>query len=251
MAQATQLEYAPFELFGIAHSLVILATVVTALGLCLYFRKCKSPRWATSIRTTLGCLLIAAVALDPALILLRYGTETSGWELVQRCALPFYLCDVVSIILAIALFTKSQRLAEIGYLWGLAGTLQGLITPTLWFGWDTLEFYVFFLQHGGVPIAAILLVWGLGIVPEKGAFKRALYWSWGYMAVVMSINWLLGQNYGFLNGIPEVRTLFDYMGPYPYYLITIQAVAFSLYFILLKIAPKPANTQNLKLSEID
>ena len=58
------------------------------------------------------------------------------------------------------------------------------------------------------------------------------------MALTMTINWSLGQNYGFLNGLPEVRTLFDYMGPYPYYLITLQLIAFSLYYILLKIAPK-------------
>ncbi|MEO1856897.1 MAG: hypothetical protein ABGY95_05975 [Rubritalea sp.] len=77
----------------------------------------------------------------------------------------------------------------------------------------------FFLQHGGVPVTAILLVWGLQITPEKGAFKRALYWSWGYMALTMTINWAIGQHYGFLNGVPEVRTLFDYMGPSPYYLI--------------------------------
>ena len=80
----------------------------------------------------------------------------------------------------------------------------------------------------------------------KGAFKRALYWSWGYMAIVMSLNLILGQNYGFLNGIPEVRTLFDYMGPYPYYLITLQVVAFSLYYILLKIAPKAPLQQELE-----
>ena len=72
------------------------------------------------------------------------------------------------------------------------------------------------------------------------------------MAIVMTINWMIGKNYGFLNGLPEVHTLFAYMGPYPFTLITLQAIAFLLYFILLKIAPKedgvPAEGIELKSS---
>ena len=182
--------------------------------------------------------LVTAVSLDPVLTLVRYGTGSFGWGLVVDNSLPLYLCDVVSLLLAYSLVTGNQRITEVGYCWGLAGTMQGLITPTLWFDATNIEFYVFFLQHGGVPVAAVFLVWGLGIVPQKGAFMRVLYWSWGYMAVVMTINWIIGKNYGFLNGLPKVETLFDHMGPYPYYLITLQGIAFTLYFILLKIAPK-------------
>ncbi len=238
VAAPTPLAVSQFVLFGTAHWAAIALTITTAIGLSHYLRRSASVKTEAFIRISLACILLTAVALDPVLTILRFGNNPFGWGLVERCSLPFYLCDVVSIILAIALLRKSQRLAEIGYLWGLAGTVQGLITPTLWFGWGTPEFFVFFLQHGGVPIAAIVLVWGLGITPEKGAFKRAVYWSWGYMALTMTINWSLSQNYGFLNGTPEVRTLFDYMGPYPYYLITLQLIAFSLYFLLLKIAPK-------------
>ena len=226
-----------FKLFGVAHCLAILATVFLAAGLVRFARSKPDEKVLKRIRYTMAGLLVTTVALDPILTLRRYGMGEFGWDLVVENSLPLYLCDVVSLLLAYALVTKSQRLTEIGYLWGLAGTVQGLITPTLWFDWKTIEFHVFFLQHGGVPVAAVFLVWGLKIVPQKGAFLRALYWSWGYMAVVMTINWKIGENYGFLNGLPEVPTLFDYMGPYPFYLITLQTVAFGLYFILLKLAP--------------
>ena len=53
------------------------------------------------------------------------------------------------------------------------------------------------------------------------------------MVVVFGLNHLLKANYGFLNGKPEVPTLFDHMGPYPWYLLTLQAIAFSLYLLLL------------------
>jgi len=190
------------------------------------------------VRYVLGGLLIFAVLMDPVIILNRWGFGETGWKLFLNSALPFYLCDVVSLVAAYALFTKSVRATEVAYCWGLAGTTQGVLTPTLSYDWNTIDFYGFFLQHGGIPVAACLLVWGMGILPQKGAFKRMIYWSWLYMAIVMLINIMIGQNYGFLNGKPEYSTLFDYMGPYPYYLLTIQVVAFTLYYILLRIASK-------------
>jgi hypothetical integral membrane protein (TIGR02206 family) len=227
-----------FKLFGVAHCLAMLTTLAVAVVLTRYARSKSDEKILKRVRYTMATLLVVAVALDPFLTLRRYGMGEMGWGIVVDSSLPLYLCDVVSIFLAYALVTKNQRVTEIGYLWGCAGTIQGLITPTLWFDGTTIEFYIFFLQHGGVPVAAVFLIWGLKIVPQKGAWVRAFYWSWGYMAIVMTINWMIGKNYGFLNGLPEVHTLFSYMGPYPYYLITLQAIAFTLYFILLKIAPK-------------
>lgn len=228
----------PFQAFALPHNTAMIVTVILAIAVTGYARSGPDEKRLTWVRYIMGSLLLIAVALDPVLTLVRYGLTDQGWELLVDNSLPFYLCDVVSIFLALALFTKSQRLAEIGYLWGLAGTIQGLVMPTLWFDWREIEFYIFFLQHGGAPIAAVFLVWGLGILPEKGAFKRSVYWSLGYIAVVMSINWLIGENYGFLNKKPSVETFFDYMGPWPFYLITLQLVAYTLYAILLHIAPK-------------
>ena len=230
---------AGFQLFGIAHLLAILVTFLTAAGLTCYARKLTGENKLKRLRYVMAALLVIAVSLDPVLTLVRYGTESFGWEMVVSNSLPLYLCDVVSILLAYALVTGNQRITEVGYCWGMAGTMQGLITPTLAFDESTLEFYVFFLQHGGVPIAAVFLLWGMGIVPEKGAFKRVVFWSWGYMAVVMSINGIIRKNYGFLNGLDHAPIQFKYMGPEPYYLITLQAIAFTLYFIVLKFAPKP------------
>lgn len=230
-----------FQLFSTSHNIAILMTVVTAIGVTCYARSGPDESSLKRLRYIMGGFLLAAVALDPILILIRYGIGGYGWEMVKDNALPFYLCDIVSILLAIALFKKNQRLAEIGYLWGLAGTTQGLIMPTLWFDWREMEFYAFFMEHGGAPIAAVFLVWGLGILPEKGAFRRAIYWNLGYLGIVMTINVIIGENYGFLNWKPHAKTFFDYMGPWPYYLISLQVIACILYALLLAIAPKPKN----------
>ena len=227
----------PFETFAPPHLLALLTTVVLTIVLTRFARKTTNEKLLKQVRYGMGALLLLAVALDPVLTLVRYGWGEGGFAMVMDNSLPFYLCDVVSIFLAIALFTGNQRLAEIGFLWGLAGTVQGLLMPTLWFDHHELEFYVFFLQHGGAPLAAVFIVWGLGITPQKGAFKRSVMWSVGYIATIMTINVLIGENYGFLNDKPKVPTFFDHMGPWPFYLITLQVLAYSMYGILLAIAP--------------
>ena len=116
---------------------------------------------------------------------------------------------------------------------GEDGTLQGLLTPTLQYSWDAPEYYAFFVQHGGVPVAAVTLAFGTALKPHPGAFGRVVFWSWMYLAVVYGLNRLLGANYGFLNAKPPVPSLLDYMGPYPWYLLTLQFVAFALYLLLL------------------
>lgn len=224
-----------FEIFGLPHSAAMAAAVIAAVCMVRWNRSpVISPESKHRANVILGVILIIAVTLDPILTWLRYKDRPEeAARLVLETALPFYLCDVVSLVLGYALITRRQRFAEMGYLWGIAGTVQGLITPTLYFSWDTLEYYAFFAQHGGVPVAALALAFGTELHPQPGAFKRAVFWSWVYMVVVYGLNWLLGANYGFLNAKPAVGTLFDYMGPYPWYLITLQLVAFTFYFLLL------------------
>ncbi|MGC4016180.1 MAG: TIGR02206 family membrane protein [Luteolibacter sp.] len=226
-----------FVPYGISHWTAIVATAVASIGM---IRLNRSGKVAAVVKqranTILAALLVIAVSLDPVLTWLRYRNAEDvalAGRLVRETALPLYLCDVVSLVLAVALITRRQRWAEMGYFWGIAGTVQGLLTPTLYFDWDTPEYYAFFIQHGGVPVAALALVFGAGLVPQPGAFRRAVFWSWVYMAVVFGLNVLLGSNYGFLNHKPAVGTLFDYMGPEPWYLLTLQIVAFTLYGLLL------------------
>ena len=51
-----------------------------------------------------------------------------GW-LTPGNALPLNLCDWAQGALIVALLSRNQRAYELGYFWGLGGTLQGVITP--------------------------------------------------------------------------------------------------------------------------
>ena len=224
-----------FVIFGVPHCVAIAATAVAAVFMVRLNRSpLVSPERKQRANVILAVILLISVSLDPLLTWLRYReSPDTVWRPVIETALPFYLCDVVSFVLAFALVRRRQRWAELGYLWGMAGTLQGLLTPTLKYSWDAPEYYAFFVQHGGVPVAAVTLAFGTALKPHPGAFGRVVFWSWMYLAVVYGLNRLLGANYGFLNAKPPVPSLLDYMGPYPWYFLTLQFVAFALYLLLL------------------
>jgi hypothetical integral membrane protein (TIGR02206 family) len=227
-----------FQPFSLSHWLAILATVVAAAVLIRWFRRGDvSPAAKLRARKIIGAVLGVAVAMDPLLTWLRYhGEPANAWNLILQNSLPLYLCDVVSLLLFWALFTGRQRLAEVGYFWSVAATTQGLLTPTLYFDWRSPEFYAFFAQHGGAPVAGMVLAFGVGLGPRPGYFLRMVSWSLGYMVIVYLLNLLMGTNYGFINAKPNVPTLMDQMGPWPWYLVTLQGVAFSCYLVLGEMA---------------
>ena len=221
---------APFKAFGLSHGVAVACLLVIGFFLLRVVRKDPDSDHKV-LRYILAGILLYSPFSDPINALLRHGRDS--WEIIYATEFPLYLCDWVAVVLGIALIKKSQRLTEIGYAWGMAGTAQGLITPVLGYNWPALEYFSFFNQHGMGPIAAILLIWGFGLRPEKGAYKRIWLWTWGYVVIVMILNLLLGTNYGFLNGKPEVATAYDYLGPYPWYLISLHGIAAVVYWLLL------------------
>jgi len=205
-----------FHAYGLSHGIVVSVLALCLVGLFLIVKKRESKNDHFILRVVLAAILFFSVTVDIISPLLRSGT--AGLSLIYYHGLPLY---------------KSTRLTEVGYVWALAGTAQGLVTPELVYEWPALEFIGFFVQHGFVPIAAILAVWGFGWKPERGAFYRVWLWTWVFMASVMMYNFFAGTNYSYLNEKPELVPWVEYLGPHPWYLVSFHVIALILYLILL------------------
>ncbi len=226
----------PFVCFGASHWVALWTTLLLAIAVvCLLRSTAVGERGKRNIRWILAIALVASVIVDPIAIVVRVGWGDS-WPPVKQDGLPLYLCDLAALVLAVALVKKSSRLTEIGYLWGLAGTVQGLITPALMLDFPAPEYFGFFLQHSGVPIAALALVLGERLYPQPGTMYRVVGWSQVYLVTTLALNWMLGVNYGFLLRKPLVPTLFDHLGPWPYYLLSLQGVGIVLFLFWLYMA---------------
>src|SRR3981081_354674 len=111
-----------------------------------------------------------------ALAVLLVGAEVGWWiylgvtgakDAELGTALPLQLCDAAIFISAFALIFRTQLLVEVTYFWGLAGTIQALITPDLPQHFPTFPFFQYYVAHGGIVTAALFLVVGLGQWPPR------------------------------------------------------------------------------------
>ena len=214
----------PFTIFGPSHWIVLLLTVLSAVGLVKLLRS-RHTNLKRIVRWGLAVSLVSAVLADPPITYFRYVNQDPAlaWRLVQETAWPFYLCDVAAICAALALVLQNQTLAEITWCWGLGGTMQGLIYPSsLSYDWPNPDFYAFFAEHAGVPLAAISLVIGMQLRPEPGVVWRVWKWLWVYYAGAAVVNLLLKSlggyttaNYGFV--CSSDYSPFAILGPWPVY----------------------------------
>jgi hypothetical integral membrane protein (TIGR02206 family) len=139
-------------------------------------------------------------------------------------ALPMHLCDWAAFAVVAALIWRSQTCFELGYFWGLCGTLQALFTPAIdhevpW--WQQLGF---FLDHAGIVAGVLILL----LVPRMRprSFLRIFVWSEIYLAATLIVNAIAGSNYGFLTHRPITASMLDLFPDDRWlYVLTINAVA--------------------------
>ena len=149
--------------------------------------------------------------------------------------IPFHLCDIAAITGGFALLTRNHLLATLTYFWGLAATIQGLLTPAITVGFPHWPFIMFFVHHFVIVGTALYLPIVEGWRPKTPLWRspvEVFLWSLAYLAFAMTVNRLLGTNFGFAAGPPPNPSLIDHLGPWPWYLLAMAGIALVLYFLL-------------------
>jgi hypothetical integral membrane protein (TIGR02206 family) len=147
-------------------------------------------------------------------------------------ALPLQLCDVVAFVSAAALWFGRPLLVELTYFWGLGGTANGLFSPDLADRFPSYLFLQYFIAHGAIVAAALLLVVGLRITPRRGAVVRVVALTLALVVVDAAANAVTGGNYMYLRHTPEVPNLLDLMGPWPVYIVAAAGLALAIFVVL-------------------
>ncbi len=195
-----------FHPFGASHQAALLLTALV-LVLMLVAADTRCARLAERLLGTVLLLLFPTTFI----VHLLMGSLTA-----QTC-LPLQYCDIAAIAGGLALWTRRAFWCEVVYFFGFAGTFQGLITPSLQFHFPDPRFFAFFGLHGGVSIAALYVVTGMRYRPPPGVVGRMMLFSLAWYAVAAVINLMLGTNYAFQCMKPLNASLFDHLGPWPWY----------------------------------
>jgi hypothetical integral membrane protein (TIGR02206 family) len=213
----------PFVPFGRAH-VGALATVAF-LGLVLVRLVRARPGLARPVRFGLAAAITALAAFE-----LSVGAR-EGW-LSWRSFLPLELCDAAMVLAVATLLVPRRSTAEVVYFWACSGSVLAMLTPELPWSFPRWEFVVFFGLHGLVLVAALVLVFGLGLRPRPGAPWRAFGITVAWAGFVALVDAVLGANFMYLCHKPMVPTLLDWMGPWPVYVGVGALVALALFHAL-------------------
>ncbi|MCG3125469.1 MAG: hypothetical protein CHACPFDD_00292 [Phycisphaerae bacterium] len=220
---------AAFRAFSTAHVVTLLICAAVAVGLCWLVR-------GGAARLRRPVLLLVGITLLAAELWARGEPLSSGtWS--ARSSLPLHLCDLAAFVASLALLREAvageaarrastpQFLAELTYYWGLGGGTQALLTPELDAPLGSPRFFVFFVSHGLTLAAALLLTVGLRRPPRPGSALRVWLLTSCFVPPMLVVNALTGGNYMYVRGKPAKPSLYDYFGPWPWSILSLEAAA--------------------------
>ncbi len=213
-----------FMLFGQAHVVAMAVIVVVSVGLPL------AVDWSRSAPVQrFAALMIAFLLVGHEIFRILLRTEGYGHALAPN--LPLHLCGVSIFLGAVMLVGRVYRIFEIVYFWGLAGTVQAILTPELIHGFPHPLFITFFISHGLVIVCVFFALIVFRYRPTHGSIWKAFAATAAYAVLITPFNIALGTNYLFLMHKPVKASLLDYLGPWPWYIGSLAVVGIASFYI--------------------
>jgi hypothetical integral membrane protein (TIGR02206 family) len=192
----------PFVLFGMAHFIALAFILSSCLLLAWFGRQpAATPQRKAAIRYVLAGLLLGSQIVWDA-----WQISAGVW--VVSWSLPLHICQLAQLLSVVMLCTRSTRLFEILYFWGVVGATQALLTPNLtqW-GFPHIGFLAFFVSHGATLLAVTYMLSAEGMRPTWGALWRNWLVTNLILPFITLVNWLTDGNYWFLAHPPTTPSL--------------------------------------------
>ncbi len=214
-----------FILFSPPH-LAALAVILVINLLVIFFGKRLSARNRQIARYTLAGILVVN------------ETAWHVWNIVNgqwtiQTMLPLHLCSALVWAGAYMLVTRSYTIYEYCYFMGIAGAFQALLTPDAGiYGFPHFRAFQTFISHGCIILSAIFMTFVEGYRPTWKSLGRVAIGINIYLVAVFVLNLLIGSNYLFVAHKPETASLIDMLGPWPLYILALEAIGLVCSLIL-------------------
>ncbi len=208
----------PFQMFSAAHLVPLGLLLGLAAAIYILRQPLRLLRWNRLTRYVLtGLLAIQEVSYHAWAI--WNGTWHAGYSL------PLHLCGVSALLAGAMLITRSYRLFEVVYFWGLAGTSQALLTPDIGqYSFPHYMYYKFFLSHNLIILAVLFMCFVEQYRPTLASIGKVFVVTNFYAGLIAGVNYLTDGNYLYLCNKPAGASLLDYLGPWPWYIFSLEII---------------------------
>ncbi|MFS0552925.1 TIGR02206 family membrane protein [Brevibacillus sp. 179-C9.3 HS] len=215
----------PFRLFSPSHLITLIMVLCLVVLTYLFRKKLQAPANRFATRYVLaGILLLSEVCYQ------LWHVYTESWTAAYT--LPLQLCSVTLLLSAIMLMTRSYGLYEITFFAGIGGAMQALLTPELFYPFPHFRFVHFFVAHAGIVLACLYMTWVEGYRPTVRSIWKTMGFLNLLLFIALFVNNATGGNYLFVSRKPDNPSLIDFLGPYPWYIVSLEVVALALFFLL-------------------
>ena len=212
-----------FRPFGTQH-LMTVAVIVVLCALVFRTGANSSDMGRIWLRRSLWLALAGYAAIS---YLQQWITHSLNWE----TSLPLDLCNLVLAACILALIRPNRLISEIAYFWGLGGVVQATLTPDLANGFPSWDFTFFFWGHGATLLAISFIISDRNFQLRRNSIARMMIALNVYALVVGTVDSIGGWNYGYLCRKPAMSSLLDFLGPWPWYLLSLELISFLMFLL--------------------
>ena len=152
--------------------------------------------------------------------IIDYANRSIVRDLSWDMDLPLHVCHYVLISAIIGIWRKNQTAFEIGYLLGITGGLQAMLTPDMTDFDNWTAYTTFYMHHSLILICSFWSILVDGMKPRSIAVQRSFLFLFIMAIPVGIICWITGGNYMYLREMPSVNNPLVF-GQWPWYIINL------------------------------
>ena len=212
-----------FVLFGSSHLLTMAVVFGVSVLLPLWVRRHCSERGGTRVAVWLGiCVLVHEIV--------KAWIRVTVYDHRFADVLPFHLCSTAIMATAVLMLSRNRLAYELTYFWGFSGTLQAILTPDLEEPFPHPLYLSYFFTHGLIILGALYATLVFRFRPFPRSMVRVYVITAIYCFVfILPLNYLIDTNYVYMRYKPVGASLLDYLGPWPWYMLSVAVLAWFLF----------------------